>query len=462
MLYRQSSQQIRTPQIALMQMMPMTLPSVENWKLQLLCQMRFVNGGDRNFTLSSFLGDFEYQDLTGLGVFELQPEDVPFTLRPQETKYVLARLTMHDHLPHIKARLTTGLIAEWIGKKNPVLKLRTQTIGLVWAWDTMVQFQAEYLCRYTLYVAKHGLGLVDFSNWTLAQERWQDALSKGQAKADEGLVAFERTKVDGEILDPLYFFAGVATACMVCICLICCCASCYPCYFPAQHGSTSEWTSLALVICFGNRILAWQPESQPLQSTSKAKDAASGMQPDPSTGGNFSFGMGTAADYPPPGMGAPTGMYAPGMYAAPGIGQASITPAWLAGAPLPVHGMEPDRMASPYTGAAAYGMVPAPGKGPEGTVAPGGGFADPYMSPPAGMGSAGMMAPQMHLGDPTLGVADAGMPPLPGIDLAGNAIAPAIKFGGNPHGRWSAATRFEGGKGPIHMEIGRPDVLARE
>lgn len=258
MLYRQSSQQIRTPQIALMQMMPMTLPSVENWKLQLLCQMRFVNGGDRNFTLSSFLGDFEYQDLTGLGVFELQPEDVPFTLRPQETKYVLARLTMHDHLPHIKARLTTGLIAEWIGKKNPVLKLRTQTIGLVWAWDTMVQFQAEYLCRYTLYVAKHGLGLVDFSNWTLAQERWQDALSKGQAKADEGLVAFERTKVDGEILDPLYFFAGVATACMVCICLICCCASCYPCYFPAQHGSTSEWTSLALVICFGNRILAWQ------------------------------------------------------------------------------------------------------------------------------------------------------------------------------------------------------------
>eukprot|EP00930_Biecheleria_cincta_P077335 TRINITY_DN64615_c0_g1_i1.p1 TRINITY_DN64615_c0_g1~~TRINITY_DN64615_c0_g1_i1.p1 ORF type:complete len:557 (+),score=78.99 TRINITY_DN64615_c0_g1_i1:57-1727(+) len=470
-LLRQSAQEIKTPKITIVNMMPLSTPTLKNWELKILLRMRFINEGDRNFTMSSFVGGFEYKDLTDLGLFELQPESLPFTMRPKETKYILAKLTMYNHDLATKARLSGSLIAEWLGQQNPVLKLRSQTSGVVWAWDRMVKFNAEYLSQYTLYVAEHGLGLVDFSDWDLAQKRWQDALNQGRAQADEGISAFERTKVDGEIMEPLRAFLGVALACMFCSCLICCFATCYPCYFPDEHGSTPEWASLAWVICFGRRIPARQPESQPLQNSSEARDDTSFKQPAPGMGAGP--GMVAAAYSPAHGKDA-----APGMHAAPGRDQTTITASWMAGATVPVYSVGQAGMAAPHVDSTAYSLTPAPGMGPAGMMVPVMASAGRYMSPAPGMGSAGMISPGMNMQDsamgpaaigisvvgtatygmssgagmmvPAWGAADGGMLPVSGMD-----------FSGKPHGRWSAVTRIDSGKGQIHTKIGRPDA-ARE
>ncbi|CAJ1378533.1 unnamed protein product [Effrenium voratum] len=239
-----------TPSIGIINLMPLNLPTATNWKLEIICEMAFFNSGGKDFVMETFDGVFEYKDMTNLGYFELQPSALPMTLQPGETKNPLAKLTMHNHDWGSKALLAESVVQEFMWRHNPVLKLRCQTSGLVWAWQMMSHFTAEYMCQLTIYAADHGLGLLDFSDWEAVKERWKDALAKGR-EASGPEQAMQRTMLGGQLASILHAYMAMALGGFGGAVLICWCSCWYVLAFPKEHHCGEGKGNAARVWLFG-------------------------------------------------------------------------------------------------------------------------------------------------------------------------------------------------------------------
>mmetsp|Transcript_94147 Transcript_94147/g.167458 ORF Transcript_94147/g.167458 Transcript_94147/m.167458 type:complete len:539 (-) Transcript_94147:209-1825(-) len=246
----QSVTPIQTPGIELKQLFPVVLPTASNWSLILFCQLEFKNKGDREVIFTEFGGKFEYLDFSDLGDFVLDPKKLPMVLKPGDVQISMARLKMNNHDAVTKARVGTGFVTEWIQGKNPVLKLRVEAAGSIWAWGQTTKFTAEYLCNYALHTASHGLGLFDFSDWEAAQKKWTEAINKG--RDETGLAQLKRTKLGGDVGLIMNVLIVLANVSLFLCCCINSCATCYTCQYPEEHRAKgNDALSILNVIFFG-------------------------------------------------------------------------------------------------------------------------------------------------------------------------------------------------------------------
>jgi len=268
---------IDTPGIEMQQIFPVILPTASNWTLLLFCELIFENKGEHDFVMTEFDGTFEYQSLDQLGEFELDPRGFPLVFKPHTQTTKMARLHMKDHDFLTKYKVGAGWVSDLLNGQNPVLKLRVQVAGSLWAWARLTNYTAEYLCNYPLEITGQGLDMFDFSDWDAAKQRWTEAINLG---GDDGTQRLIRTQLGGEVLVIMLVLISIAGVSFFFCCLINSCATCYTCQYPDQHGCKGQDAfSILNVVLFGPSkkvIRDWRASE--LLRVEHTKEAANGSQ----------------------------------------------------------------------------------------------------------------------------------------------------------------------------------------